>query len=88
MTQKIIYKMDAIKVAKICQYALNSVIFVLLVIFCYVHMMEDAIEKSKRRGDFSRGVCSQVLEEYISIAYSKLKLIFKQKKVFHVPYSV
>jgi hypothetical protein len=47
--------------------------------------MEDAIEKSKGIGDLSRGVCSQVLEEYIYIAYSKLKLIFKNKKVCHVP---
>ena len=44
-------KIDATQMAKICQYAINSVIFAGLVIFCYVYMMEDAIAKSNRKGD-------------------------------------
>ena len=42
-------KIDAKQMAKICQYAINSVIFAGLVIFCYIYMMEDAIEKSNRK---------------------------------------
>ena len=49
-------KIDATQMAKICQYAINSVIFAGLVIFCYVYMMEDAIAKSNRKGDLGCGV--------------------------------
>ena len=52
-------KIDATQMAKICQYAINSVIFAGLVIFCYVYMMEDAIAKSNRKGDLGCGVFSQ-----------------------------
>ena len=54
------YKIDATQMAKICQYAINSVIFAGLVIFCYIYMMEDAIAKSNRKGDLGCGVFSQV----------------------------
>ena len=52
-------KIDATQMAKICQHAINSVIFAGLVIFCYVYMMEDAIAKSNRKGDLGCGVFSQ-----------------------------
>ena len=52
------YKIDATQMAKICQYAINSVIFAGLVIFCYVYMMEDAIAKSNRKGNLGCEVFS------------------------------
>ena len=54
-------KTYATQMAKICQYAINSVIFAGLVIFCYVYMMEDAIGKSNRKGNLGCGVFSQTL---------------------------
>ena len=56
------YKIDATQMAKICQYAINSVIFAGLVIFCYIYMMEDAIAKSNRKGNLGCEVFSQSLE--------------------------